>query len=82
MNNKLLICLIAGALATRLLLRHRRSLAVAEAAVAAAWWRWRAWRRHGRWHGRGMHGGGIGGGMHVAAWAAACTSAAWAAARV
>ena len=66
MNNKLLNCLIAGALGAALALaspalaRGGGGMAVA---VAAWWWR-HAW-------------GGMGGGMHSAAWAAACVPAAW-----
>ncbi len=84
MNNKLLSCLIAGALSYD-------ACSCVTGARSRRRWRWRrwrrwAWRRHGRWHaGGGMgggHGGGMGGGCMSAAWAAACASAAWAAARV
>ena len=77
MNNKLLNCLIAGALAY-------------DACACVTGARSRRWRWHGGGGGHGWRrcmaaacGGGMhGGGRHAAAWAAECISAAWAAARI
>ena len=70
MNNKVLSCLMAGALSAALALASpafARGGGGGGGTVAAVWaggggMGGGAWRRHGRWH-----FGGMGGGMHLAA---------------